>query len=254
MNEEGVETSESRCVKSAKGIRTAAWNALGGQYLPYVAAYLLLVLVLTMVAVPLLALLGAGVAISGIGPYFAPGGHPEIGLLFDPEVMLPFLASVLLFSVAIIYPIGFGAWGQAAMAMAAMRRGLTVGHAFSGWGHGWKMGWIMLVKLTYLQLWYMLLLVPGIVKTLSYAMTEFVAVDHPDWSANQCISESRRLMDGHKWRYLLMLASFAGWFVAVFLASMLPVVGGIAQWLFMPYFETAKAAFYEDLLDGDAVV
>ena len=244
---------EDMSVKSAKEIRVAAWKALGGQYLTYVAAYLLLAIVLAAVVVPLVAVLCAGVSMSGMGPYFAPGCSPDIGLFLDPEVMAPFLVSVFLFSCAIVYPIGFGAWGQAAMAMAAMRRGLKVGHAFSGWGHGWKMGWIMLVKLTYLQLWYLLLVIPGIVKTLSYAMTEFVAVDHPEWSANQCISESRRLMDGHKLQYLFLLVSFAGWIVLVCLVSMLPLVGNLAQWFFMPYFETAKAAFYEDLLDGEAL-
>jgi hypothetical protein len=35
------------------------------------------------------------------------------------------------------------------------------------------------------------------------------------------------------------------------IVNVLPLVGGLAQWFFMPYFETAKAAFYEDLLDSD---
>ena len=137
------------------------------------------------------------------------------------------------------------------MAMATMRRGLGVGHAFSGWGHGWKMGWIMVAKGTYILLWSLLLYVPGLVKTFSYAMTEYVAVDHPDWSANECITESRRLMDGHKWRYFCLMLSFIGWFILVVLASMIPMAGNLAQFFFLPYPESAKAAFYEDLLDRD---
>ena len=239
--------------KTAKEIRADAWNALGdkGQYLRYVAAYLLLMLAMIVVVIPLLAILGAGVGISGVTPYFAPGGHPEMELFTDPKVILPLLGSALIFSILIIYPIGFGAWGQAAMSIAAMRRGLAVGHAFSGWGHGWKMGWIMMVKWTYLTLWALLLYVPMLVKVCSYAMTELIAVDHPDWTATQCITESRRLMDGHKWRFFCLNMSFIGWFILVGVASMLPMVGNLAQWFFMPYFETAKAAFYEDLLDRD---
>lgn len=240
-------------MRSAKEIRADAWVALGenGQYLRYVAAYLLLMLVLTAVALPLMGILGVGIGISGIAPYFAPGGHPEIGLFMDPQVMLPLLASTLIFSLLAIYPIGFGTWTNAAMAIAALRRGLGVGHAFSGWGHGWKMGWIQMVKWTYLILWALLLYVPCLIKVCSYAMTDYLAVDHPDWSANQCITESRRLMDGHKWRYFCLNISFIGWFILMLVASWIPLVGNLAQWFFMPYFEAAKAAFYEDLLDRD---
>lgn len=242
------------CAKSAREIRMEAWQALGcgGQYLRYIAANVLLAMVMVVAMLPLLAILGWGIGISGIAPFFAPGGQPEIGLLFDPDVMLPILVSVAIFSLLVAYPLGFGAWGQSAMAIAAMRRGLTVGHAFSGWGHGWRMGWIEMVKITYIHLWSLLFAVPGIVKYFSYAMTEFVAVDHPDWSAGQCIAESRRLMDGHKWRYFCMLLSFSGWIVLVLAVGMLPVVGGWAHFFLSPYFETAKAAFYEDLLDMDA--
>ena len=239
--------------KTAKEIRAEAWTALGGngQYLRYVAAYLMLMLVLVIAVIPLMGILGVGIGMSGVGPFFAPGGKPEIGLLADPSVMVPLLVASLLFSVLIIYPVGFGAWGQAAMAMATIRRGLTFGHAFSGWGHGWKMGWIVMVKVTYETFWGLLLVVPGVVKALAYAMTNYIAVDHPDWTANQCITESRRLMDGHKWRYFCLNVSFIGWFLLMAFASCLPMVGNLAQWFFMPYFESAKAAFYEDLLDRD---
>ena len=139
----------------SREIRAEAWKALdeNGQYLRYVLAYLLLLLMTAVISVPLMGILGIGIGVSGIAPFFAPGGQPEIGLFLDPEVMLPLLASFLVFSLLAIYPLGYISWGNAAMAIAAMRRGLTVGHAFSGWGHGWKMGWIMAVKFTYLNLW-----------------------------------------------------------------------------------------------------
>lgn len=241
-------------MKISGEIRADAWKALGenGQYLRYVSAYLLLMLVAVVVSIPLMGVLGVGIGISGIAPFFAPGGQPEIGLFLDPAVMLPLLASVLVFSLLAVYPLGYVTWGSSAMAIAAMRRGLTVGHAFSGWGHGWKMGWIMAVKLTYINLWTFLLFVPGVVKAISYAMAEYIAIDHPDWSANQCITESRRLMDGNKMRYVCLILSFFGWFILVAVANTIPVIGNFGQWFFMPYFESAKAAFYEDLLDNDA--
>ena len=241
-------------MKACSAIRADAWKALGenGQYLRYVSAYLLLMLVTVVVSIPLMGILGVGIGISGIAPFFAPGGQPEIGLFLDPAVMLPLLASVLVFFLLAIYPLGYVSWGNAAMAIAAMRRGVTVGHAFSGWGNGWRMGWIMAVKFTYINLWALLLFVPGVIKTISYAMTDYIAIDHPDWNANQCITESRRLMDGNKLRYFCLMLSFIGWFILVAVANTIPVIGNFGQWFFMLYFESAKAAFYEDLLDNDA--
>lgn len=135
---------------------------------------------------------------------------------------MPLLGSVLIFSLLVIYPIGFVAWGQAAMAIAAMRRGLTVGHAFSGWGHSWRMGWLAMVKMTYLSLWSLLFFVPGVVKSLSYAMADFVAVDHPDWGANRCIAESCRLMKGNRWRYFVLNLSLLGWILLMMVVSWVP--------------------------------
>lgn len=240
--------------KRAKEIRAEAWTALGErQYWTYVGGLLVLMLAFALMMIPAFSVLGAGIGMSGIVPFLQPGAHPEIGILTDLSIMLPLLASTAIASILIIYPFGFISWGNAAMALATMRRGLKFGHAFAGWGHGWKMGWIFFVKVTYITLWSLLLWIPGLVKTLSYAMTDFIAVDHPDWSANQCITESRRMMDGHKWRYFCLMLSFTGWIlllmVAYTLLSLMPMASGMLQYLFIPYVESAKAAFYEDLLD-----
>ena len=153
-------------LECARQIRSEAWQALSenGQYLRYIAACLLLTMVLIAISIPLMMVVGVGVAASGVAPFFAPGGQPEVGLFLDPEVMVPLLVSVLAFVLLAIYPLGFGMWGQAAMAIAAIRRGVTVGHALSGWGHGWRMGWIASVKIIYLNLWMLLFVVPALVK------------------------------------------------------------------------------------------
>jgi uncharacterized membrane protein len=243
-------------INTASELRREARAALGenGQYWRCVSAYLLLSVMAIAIMTPLLALVGLGIAYSGIAPYFTPGGKPEPALFADPEVMLPLLVTALVFSLLVIYPLGFIKWAQTSFPMAVMRRGIKLGHAFSGWGHGWKMGWIEMVKYSYISLWSLLFVIPGIVKSFSYAMTEFLAVDHPDWSANQCISESRRLMKGNKLRLFLLYLSFAGWWLMVIFASALvPFVGNCFQFLFIPYPETAVAAFYEELLDADEV-
>ena len=238
--------------KTAKEIRAEAWRALGenGQYWTFFGGGIVLVFSMALFILPIMDFLRAGIRFSGILPYFLPGGKPEIGLFLDPEVMLPLLGVALVVSILIIYLIGFLRWGLASMSIATMRRGLKFGHAFAGWGHGWKMGWIELVRGFYLFLWFLLWWVPGLIKLCSYSMTEYIAVDHPDWTANQCITESRRLMDGNKWRYFCLLVSIIGWRILVFFAP--PLLRDLAQCFSLPYLESASAAFYEDLLDRDA--
>ena len=52
----------------------------------------------------------------------------------------------------------------------------------------------------YVALWSLLLFIPGVVKAYSYAMTPYIMAEHPGLTANEAITESRRIMDGNKWR------------------------------------------------------
>ena len=193
-------------MKYARDYRQEAWDALGaGQYWPFVGALFVLGLISAAVCA----------------------------------------ASVLLLLVPLFYIIGYASWSTFAMSLATMRRTMKFGLFSSGWGHGWHMFWILCVKWLYTQLWFLLLIVPGVIKTFSYAMTEYVAIDHPDWSANQCITESRRIMDGNKWRFFCLMFSFIGWCLLVLLAA--PFGGSILGLFLQPYVQTACAAFYEDI-------
>jgi uncharacterized membrane protein len=62
-------------MKTSTEIRAEARKALSenGQYLRYVGAYLLLMLITVIVSIPLMGILGVGIGISGIAPFFAPG-------------------------------------------------------------------------------------------------------------------------------------------------------------------------------------
>ena len=52
----------------------------------------------------------------------------------------------------------------------------------------------------YIVLWSLLLVIPGIVKIYSYAMTPYIMAEHPSLTANEAITESRRIMGGNKCR------------------------------------------------------
>ena len=63
----------------------------------------------------------------------------------------------------------------------------------------------------YIVLWSLLLVIPGIVKIYSYAMTPYIMAEHPSLTANEAITESRRIMGGNKWRLFCLDLSFIGW-------------------------------------------
>lgn len=118
----------------------------------------------------------------------------------------------------------------------------------------------------YTSLWSLLFVIPGIVKSYSYAMTPYILAEHPEMTANQAITESRRIMDGNKGRLFCLEFSFIGWslLAAVPILVFMPLAlsGGIGLliWLaldvvvlvgtnlfLIPYMEAARAAFYREV-------
>ena len=75
-------------------------------------------------------------------------------------------------------------------------------------GDGFCMNFLMAL---YTLLWMLLLIVPGIIKTFSYAMTPYILAENPGMTATEAITESRRIMDGNKWRLFCLGFSFIGW-------------------------------------------
>ncbi|MFX3617069.1 MAG: DUF975 family protein [Sporolactobacillus sp.] len=112
-------------------------------------------------------------------------------------------------------------------------------YVFSELKAAFKLVWVSIVRSVFLGLWFLLLVIPGIIKSLSYAMTYFVLKDHPDYSASEAITESRQLMKGYKGDLFLLLLSFIGWG----LLSLLTLGIGLL-WL-VPYVGVTLAEFYQ---------
>lgn len=102
------------------------------------------------------------------------------------------------------------------------------------------LGTTLLVEI-YTFLWTLLLIVPGIIKGCSYAMTPYILRDYPELSYNAAIEKSMAMMEGHKMKLFLLYLSFIGWAILCILTL------GLGYLLLMPYVATAQAAFYEDL-------
>jgi len=93
----------------------------------------------------------------------------------------------------------------------------------------------------YTALWGLLLVIPGIVKSLSYAMTPFIMAEQPELSASEAIQKSMLMMDGHKWDLFVLELSFIGWSI---MAAMTFNIGNL---VLNPYKNAAITAFYREL-------
>ena len=104
-------------------------------------------------------------------------------------------------------------------------------------------GAIFAGMLTYIfvALWSMLFIIPGIIKSFSYAMTFYIKNDHPEYSAIEAITESRRMMNGNKMRFFVLQLSFIGWWIVGALCL------GVGTLWVTAYVSAANAEFYEDL-------
>ena len=123
------------------------------------------------------------------------------------------------------------------------RTGTTkIEHLFDGITKGFvnKMLSYILVSV-YTFLWALLFWIPGIVKSFSYAMTFYIMNDNPEMGANEAITRSREMMDGHKWQLFCLRFSFIGWI----LLSILTL--GVLMIFVAPYMQAAEAEFYENL-------
>ena len=89
-------------------------------------------------------------------------------------------------------------------------------------------------------LWTLLFIIPGIVKSLAYAMTPYIIASDPSIDAMKAIDKSQEMMKGHKMELFLLYLSFLGWFIL----AAITVVGMV---FLVPYIQTTVANFYIEL-------
>ena len=89
-------------------------------------------------------------------------------------------------------------------------------------------------------LWTLLLIIPGIMKAFSYALTPYIIMDEPELTARQAITRSCEIMQGRRWKLFCLSLSFIGWGILSLLTF------GIGFLWLAPYMNASIAAFYED--------
>lgn len=223
-------------------------------------------------------LLGAGIATEVGGSSGGDSSDSTLKELLPAETvekLLPFLLAVI--AVLVVWSIVTAIIGGAAkLGYATFNLNLIDGKpaAFSDlfsqlnrFGAGFCMNF--LVRL-YVFLWSLLFVIPGIIKSYSYAMTPYILTEHPEWSASDAITESKKRMEGNKWRLFCLDFSFVGWqflrmapvlvfapFLsmgaeALILFGTVMVVFSVLLDLYLrPYQEAAYAAFYRAISNNE---
>ena len=97
---------------------------------------------------------------------------------------------------------------------------------------------IYLLSTIFTFLWSLLFVIPGIVKWYSYSLAYYINIDRPELGPSECINESKKLMDGYKWRSFCLDLSFIGWYIVGSLCL------GVGVLWVSAYHEAAKANFY----------
>jgi uncharacterized membrane protein len=91
----------------------------------------------------------------------------------------------------------------------------------------------------YTFLWLLLLIIPGIIKSFSYALTPYILIDHPELSCNEAIERSMRMMRGHKLQLFLIYLGYLG---CCFLSTFTLYIALL--WI-IPYYNAVLAQFYQ---------
>lgn len=106
----------------------------------------------------------------------------------------------------------------------------------------YKRAWMVsILQVVLIALWSILLIVPGIIKGMGYAMTNFIAKDNPELKPYECLEHSQEMMKGHKMELFKLYLSFIGWFILSIITL------GIGLLWLLPYINTSVACFYENL-------
>ena len=101
--------------------------------------------------------------------------------------------------------------------------------------------WLQLLQSLFILLWMLLLIIPGIIASYSYAMAPYIMAENPDMTPREALRASSDLMEGHRWELFCLRFSFIGWEL---LACLTLGIGALAL---NPYMNAAEMAFYKEL-------
>lgn len=158
-------------------------------------------------------------------------------LILVPISLLPFIGVISNIILSGAFTLGF-----AILFLNLVRSGKAkFGDLFKGFNNFGKALLAYLLRSLFILLWGLLLIIPGIIAAIKYSQTFYILADNPNMKAIDAIRESKRMMEGNKWKYFKLQLSFIGWA----LLSILTL--GIGYLWLAQYMYASYALFYEDL-------
>ncbi len=148
-----------------------------------------------------------------------------------------------------------------------------IANLFDGFKDYWRISSTMLLTYIYMILWSLLLIIPGIIKSLSYAMVPYILKDNPDMKHNKAIEKSMEMMDGQKSNLFLFFLEIAILWILAGVGGSL--IGGIivhianvslktstiwnatialGSFYWIPNMYTGIAHFYENLKEVEEII
>lgn len=167
----------------------------------------------------------------------------------DPVIVNVILAILgMIAAVAVVYTIvllvigGAVSLGYAKFNLNLINRnGAKIEDLFSQFGLFKKAFVMNFLRGLFIFLWSLLLVVPGIIATFSYAMAPYILYENPEMTGREALAASKELMQGNKWRLFCLSFSFIGWAI---LCGLTLGIGGL---FLHPYVEASWAAFYREI-------
>ena len=172
------------------------------------------------------------------------GFSMEINLNSETKsILTPALISAALISLALTIVVGSViAVGYASFNIKLIDgKYVSVGDLFTYFSHFKTVVLTYILKLTKVFLCSLLFIIPGIIASYNYALSDYLLAENPEITPSQALQMSKSIMYGNRFRLFCLQLSFIGW---VFLCVL---TFGIGFFWLNPYQQASIAAFYRDL-------
>ncbi len=158
-------------------------------------------------------------------------------LIIIPINLIPIAGVITNLLISGAFTLGF-----AILFLNLVRSGnVNLGDLFKGFNNFGKALLAYFLMMLFILLWTLLLIIPGIIAALKYSQTFYILADNPNIRAIDAIRESKRMMNGHKWKLFKLQLSFIGWALLGILTL------GIGYLWLVQYMYASYALFYENL-------
>ena len=162
------------------------------------------------------------------------------------RVTIIFSSVISLFAILIAPPFVVG-WSRMFLRLTD-GKSPKVADLFAAFKYYWKTFCLYILVMFFTLLWSLLLIVPGIIKAISYSQAFFILAENPNMTAIEALNESKKITNGRKKDLFVLGLSFFWWILLV------GITAGIAAiWVF-PYICATFANFYNAIKNKPAPV